>query len=237
MVGLAVGFFAMIVFAVVVGMSRWWLRRILGSTCVLDHNQPTARRGGTAWVMGPYTNALDAVVQPVGSGMFSHRSLIALAYFHWFSLEMRVLSDAGAGRGHEDGADSAAAPEGDVRGSAACDCGRDCGRLRRMLGGLVQIRRGIGEGGAVAHQLGPGSFNTASNYMLNQTRPDPSAVMAMVFGALVVFFLSAMRTRFIWFPFHPAGYVLANSGTMYWLWCPFPDRVAVQGDHHPLRGN
>jgi len=43
----------------------------------------------------------------------------------------------------------------------------------------------------------------------------------MLFGVVVVFFLSAMRTRFIWFPFHPAGYVLANTGTMYWLWCPF----------------
>jgi hypothetical protein len=34
-------------------------------------------------------------------------------------------------------------------------------------------------------------------------------------------FLSLMRVRFVWFPFHPAGYVLANTSTMYWLWCPF----------------
>ena len=43
----------------------------------------------------------------------------------------------------------------------------------------------------------------------------------MCFGACMTFVLSTMRTKFIWFPFHPVGYALANTGTMYWLWCPF----------------
>ena len=43
----------------------------------------------------------------------------------------------------------------------------------------------------------------------------------MIFGGCFTFFLSVMRTKFFWFPFHPVGYVLANTGTLYWLWCPF----------------
>jgi hypothetical protein len=33
-------------------------------------------------------------------------------------------------------------------------------------------------------------------------------------------FLMAMRTRFLGWPFHPVGYVLAETFTMPWLWCP-----------------
>ena len=33
-------------------------------------------------------------------------------------------------------------------------------------------------------------------------------------------FLMAMRLRFFWWPFHPVGYVLAETFTMNWLWCP-----------------
>jgi hypothetical protein len=33
-------------------------------------------------------------------------------------------------------------------------------------------------------------------------------------------FLMTMRTRFLSWPFHPVGYVLAETSTMVWLWCP-----------------
>ena len=51
--------------------------------------------------------------------------------------------------------------------------------------------------------------------------PDWAGMNAILFGGLFVVFLSMMRMRFLWFPFHPAGYVLANTGTLYWLWMPF----------------
>ncbi|MFB3880886.1 MAG: DUF6785 family protein [Armatimonadota bacterium] len=39
-------------------------------------------------------------------------------------------------------------------------------------------------------------------------------------GLAMVVFLSAMHTRFVWWPFHPVGYALSCTFTPQWLWCP-----------------
>ncbi len=69
--------------------------------------------------------------------------------------------------------------------------------------------------------MGRAPFDKVTGYLKNPTQTDLVGMSAMAFGACFTFFLSIMRSRFLWFPFHPAGYVLANTGTMYWLWCPF----------------
>ena len=38
---------------------------------------------------------------------------------------------------------------------------------------------------------------------------------------LMLIFLALMRTRFLWWPFHPVGYVMANTPTMKNTWTPF----------------
>jgi hypothetical protein len=40
-------------------------------------------------------------------------------------------------------------------------------------------------------------------------------------GALVTFFLGAMRLRFWWWPFHPIGYLASNTWLMYLYYTPF----------------
>ncbi len=43
----------------------------------------------------------------------------------------------------------------------------------------------------------------------------------MGYGFCVTGFLLAMKVRFLWWPFHPVGYVLAISpGEMVYIWCP-----------------
>ncbi len=69
--------------------------------------------------------------------------------------------------------------------------------------------------------MGRVPFDRITGYIRNPMRADVPGVIAMSFGAGVTFLLSLLRSRFVWFPFHPAGYVLANTGTLYWLWCPF----------------
>jgi hypothetical protein len=89
-VGLAVGFVVMIGFCVAVGMSPLVAAAYLGIYLVFSTTISRLRaEAGPAWVMGPPMNGLDAVVQPIGSRMFSRQNLVALAYFHWFSIEMR----------------------------------------------------------------------------------------------------------------------------------------------------
>ena len=220
--GLAIGFLAMIVFCWWVGVSPFVAAAYLAVYLIFSAAIARLRaEAGPAWVMGPYMNGLDTIVQPFGTRMFSKQNLIALAYFHWFSIEMRCcpmpvqiesMKMAQTVRIRQRAMSAAllaAIVAGIAVGFWAC----------------LAVWYKFGAGTAKVEQwrtsMGKAPFDIATNYMRNPSRFDSAGILSMLFGVVVVFFLSAMRTRFIWFPFHPAGYVLANTGTMYWLWCPF----------------
>ncbi len=221
-VGLAVGFMAMIAFCVAVGMSPLVAAAYLGIYLVFATTITRLRaEAGPAWVFGPDSNALNTIVQPIGTGMFSRQNLVALAYFHWFSLEMRCCPMAVQ-----------------VESMKMAQTVRIRQRVMTLvlLGAIVmgiavgflaclKVWYTYGAGTAKTEpwrtHMGRAPFDIVTNYIRNPSRFDPAGIMAMLFGSAMVFFLSFMRSKFIWFPFHPAGYVLANTNTMYWLWCPF----------------
>jgi len=59
------------------------------------------------------------------------------------------------------------------------------------------------------------------NNLNNPTPFDPGATVAIVGGGAFAVFLGAMRLRFWWWPFHPMGYLAANTWGMKWDWMPF----------------
>ncbi len=221
-VGLVVGSFAMLVFCVVVGVSPLVAAAYLGIYLIFATTISRLRaEAGPAWAMGPYQNALDTVIQPLGTQAFSKQNFIALAYFHWFSIEMRCCPMPV----QVEGMKMAQAARIRQRAMAVVLLAAMVAGIAIGFAACLKVWYTYGAGTANVEQwrtnMGRAPFSTATFYIENKSRADTAGTMAIVFGVLVVFFLSAMRTRFIWFPFHPAGYVLANTGTMYWLWCPF----------------
>jgi len=220
--GLAVGFVAMVAFCTVVGVSPLVATIYLGLYLIFATTITRLRaEAGPAWVMGPDVDATNTLIRPVGSGLFSRQTMIALAYFSWFSIEMRCCP-----------------MPVQIEGMKMAQATRV--RQRAMLlVMLVAIVLGIAVGfwaclkcwyqfGAGTAQVEPWRtymgkvpFDRVTGYFNNPTSWDPAAILAMLFGAGFTFLLSATRSQFTGFPFHPAGYVLANTGTMYWLWCPF----------------
>lgn len=65
---------------------------------------------------------------------------------------------------------------------------------------------------------GESLYSDLQNKLSYQVNTNSMAVSAMGFGAFVGSFLMYMRMRFIWFPFHSLGYILASSWAMYNLW-------------------
>jgi hypothetical protein len=58
-------------------------------------------------------------------------------------------------------------------------------------------------------------------YFVTPGGPDAPGAIAMAAGAAVTLALGAMRLRFWWWPFHPIGYLAANTWVMYMYWSPF----------------
>ncbi|WP_410962805.1 DUF6784 domain-containing protein, partial [Salmonella sp. SAL4446] len=51
----------------------------------------------------------------------------------------------------------------------------------------------------------------------NPTGADPLRLLALLAGGLVAAALMALRTHFLWWPFHPIGYVVAETGMGYYM--------------------
>ena len=56
--------------------------------------------------------------------------------------------------------------------------------------------------------------------LTNPSSVSPPAIAALTSGMLITFALSALRLRFLWWPLHPVGYVVANVWGSQWWWGP-----------------
>jgi hypothetical protein len=56
--------------------------------------------------------------------------------------------------------------------------------------------------------------------LTNPGSVSPSAIAAIGSGLLITLALSALRLRFLWWPLHPVGYVVANVWGSQWWWGP-----------------
>ena len=62
------------------------------------------------------------------------------------------------------------------------------------------------------------AFDAASTLMHTPRDPDPAGTAAVGFGMLTVFALMAARVQWVWWPFHPLGYAMANTPPMNSAW-------------------
>ncbi len=64
------------------------------------------------------------------------------------------------------------------------------------------------------------SFNPLQSWLSHPTNTDIIAVIVMIGNSLFVLFLTAMHRRFMWWQFHPGGYVLSGGewSGMFYIW-------------------
>ena len=58
----------------------------------------------------------------------------------------------------------------------------------------------------------------ATEKLANPTGPSLSGYMRMGGGALFMSFLVIMRQNFLWWPFHPLGFVVSHGSVMNGIW-------------------
>jgi hypothetical protein len=69
--------------------------------------------------------------------------------------------------------------------------------------------------------VGREAFNRLQRWLEFPSDPDITRISYMLGGGFLVFILTVLRMRFVWWPFHPAGYALATSYAMDYFWFAF----------------
>lgn len=73
-----------------------------------------------------------------------------------------------------------------------------------------------GEGGPAVGHIG--QFGWLTNQLNYPKGADFPAIFGMMAGLIFTFFLMTMRMRFLWWPFHPAGYAMSTNFGIEYFW-------------------
>ncbi len=86
----------------------------------------------------------------------------------------------------------------------------------------VTYREGAAAGaGGFKDWVGRETFNRLQRWLQFPSEPDGTRISYMSGGFVLVLILTMLRMRFVWWPFHPAGYALAISYAMDYFWFAF----------------
>jgi hypothetical protein len=173
---------------------------------------------GPAWAFGPYRDVSRALVIGLGSRGMPEADIATLSLFRWASRDVRFLPMPFQMEALKI-ADSTGISHRVVAGSIllATAVGLIIGYVAVLY---FSYRLGWGSGKVY---LGPvGGANVAwtqgMDWLRNPTPPDRLGVPWLLGSAGLTIAMAQLRTRFVWWPFHPIGYVMAETGTGNSFW-------------------
>lgn len=211
----------MVYFAVEIGMA-WHVAVFLfiSYTLMLVTYTRIRAEAGLPWVMSALFNPHGILFDVSGVNHYNNQDLAALARFEWFDQDWRSHTMANQ--------------------FDALKIAHTAGFSMRKLTwaiGLATVAAVIGSWYACLHifyTYGAGTANVCDWYAnmgrqaydLLQMRVSHSGpttferVSMFCTGAMVTLFLTIMHQRIPWWPLSPIGYIVANTFTLDWLWCP-----------------
>jgi len=177
---------------------------------------------GNAWPMGPEVDAFRLMATTAGTGAFHASDLTAMTY-------VRAATAGQDFRG-------VCMPQ-ELDGLKIADsAGMRPGRLAKVM--VIAIAFGVTVSffaalfvwmkyGALARGdswrglRGKGSFDILATWLKNPVAPDGGGMFGVALGAGFTGLLAYLRTRYVWWPFHPVGYAMSNTFTSSNMWTPF----------------
>jgi len=211
---------ALIAFLVASGMSLitagWWLPMLLVSMLALTRIR--AEQGGPLHAMGGSMNPAESVIRVAGSRLFSPRDLTAFSLNQWYAgsqpmpYGMEALKMAAESRNSQRRVVIAAM----------------VAILVGMVGGVaIQMHHAYTLGASAQLNLHTwgcvGTWDRAHDQIASGTDANLGSLAGVIFGAVTVIFLVAMRVRHAGWPFHPVAYIISSEhGTAVgFFWLPF----------------
>lgn len=174
-----------------------------------------AELGPPAHEMAGMMNSQQILVNILGARRVGARNLVPSAYFWFFS-----------GRGYREHI----MPH-QLEGFKMAERARMSNKklvlamvLAIVLGTIASFWALVSELYRIGGETGPsvghvkGQFNWVANQINYPKGTDVPAIIGMLAGLIFTFFLMAMRMRFLWWPFHPAGYALSTNFGVEYFW-------------------
>jgi len=173
---------------------------------------------GPVWAFGPYGGLMNNLVNVTGSAEYTPAVLANLSTMHWMSADMRFMPMPFQMESLKI-ADSGGISRRNM--SIAILCATVFGVATGLISVLwLEYRIGLQSGkiyGGVSYwQVVTTSLTT--NWIGSASHWDKVGIPWIIIGALVTIGLGVMRQRFLWWPLHPIGYVLAHTGTGVSFW-------------------
>lgn len=148
------------------------------------------------------------MTEAVGAAALGRRNLTVFAFFH---------SITRAHRSHPmphqiEGMKLASVSNTSQRGLAVAMMGATA--LALLFGWGLLLDAFFRNGGSAYASKGREAFSLLEVWLVNPGSPNFYVVGAMLWGLAVTIFLTWMRTRYVWWVFHPAGYAVSGSWSM-----------------------
>jgi hypothetical protein len=198
------------------GMPVWVAGGMWGGTVLIAITLARIRaEAGPAWVFGPYRDVGRAIVVAFGTDSLTQPALVNLGAFRWLNRDPRFLP-----------------MPFHMEALKVADA---AGLRRRLVVPLILLATALGVAAGfyavltLSYSLGLGTSKTAGfrggwvwsqtvDWLKNPMPADNLGVPWLVGGGLFTLFLMGMRVALLWWPFHPIGYVTAETGVGNSFW-------------------
>ena len=202
------------------GMSMWAIASFFGIYFALATaiTRMRAELGATHEIY--YVNPRRILVRAFGTRAFSANDLTVMSFFYWFNRGYASHPMPNQLEGFKIGELASLHYR---RLLYAMLLALVCGIVASFWANLDIIYRYGASSGLVGAKefIGRECFVPLQRWLTNPTKTDLPGVGFMGFGLAFTFALMVMRMRFLWWPFHPAGYALAVSYAMDYFWFAF----------------
>ncbi len=168
--------------------------------------------GGLAWAFGPDRSPHNFVVWAAGSSGFDRQNLVAIGMLHWFMADMRFATLPSHLESLKTG------DEGGLRPTQIATA-VIVATIAAVIFGCIAVTMAYHDlGASTAKVYGAAMWTSRSsaqmpiNWLTNPTNPDWFRLGMTGLGGAIVTVLHIVRQRVLWWPLHPVGFVMANTG-------------------------
>ncbi|NIM06112.1 MAG: hypothetical protein GTO55_07415 [Armatimonadetes bacterium] len=175
---------------------------------------------GLPWTFGPNHPPHLFMVPSVGPVNISPRALTALTYFQWFDWDYRCVNMPYQMEGLKIASAANLKSRHMVKGILTASAIAIIVAFLALL--ALYYRFGAETGSVDDYRTGWASMpiNHLRTWAESGEGMNWGEIAGGGAGAAMVVFLAWMRSRWLWWPFHPVGYALSATFTPEWLWCP-----------------